>query len=145
MEDVIHFLKFLSTKYENVLFSSELNNKYINDFFMQKFNTLDFEKNIMNSKNDNNIFFLKDIDGYNLFDTVKNSIKIIAPEGIITHIGYFLNKSPLALMHFNLKSRKDFISQIISCKEWFPPDNYKFIVLKKDVNQSIKKLTKRIN
>ena len=71
-------------------------------------------------------------------------ITIIAPEGIITHIGYFLKKPVLALMHFNLLNKKDFISQIISCREWFPPDNYKYSVLKKDLNKSLKKLSKRI-
>tara|TARA_Y100000591_G_C21666516_1_gene610615 strand:- start:231 stop:410 length:180 start_codon:yes stop_codon:yes gene_type:complete len=59
-------------------------------------------------------------------------------------MGYFLNKSILALMHFNLKNRKDFISQIISCKEWFPPDNYDYTVLKKDFKKSLEKLNKRI-
>ena len=50
---------------------------------------------------------------------------IISPEGLINK-GYFLNKSKEELMHFNLKNRRDFISQIISCKEWFPPDNYNY-------------------
>ena len=83
-------------------------------------------------------------DGFDLFDAIKKSDKIIAPEGIITHIGYFLKKPTLALMHFNLKDRKEFISQIISCKEWFPPKNYNYSVLKKDFNKSLKKLSKRI-
>ena len=59
-------------------------------------------------------------------------------------MGYFLQKPILALMHFNLKDKRDFINQIISCKEWFPPNNYNYTVLKKDFNHSIKKLTKRI-
>ena len=59
-------------------------------------------------------------------------------------MGYFLNKSILALMHFNLKTEEDFISQIISCKEWFPPDNYDYTVLKKDFKKSLEKLNKRI-
>ena len=95
----------------------------------------------MNTKN---IFFLKNIDGYDLYDAVRKSSKIISPEGIITHMGYYLNKQILALMHFNLNNRQDFINQIISCKEWFPPKDYQFIVLKKDFNQSIAKLLKRI-
>ena len=95
-------------------------------------------------KNNENIFFLKNVDGYDLFDAVNKSSEIIAPEGIITHMGYYLKKPILALMHFNLKSKQDFINQIISCKEWFPPYKYKFIVLKKDYNASIRKLSKRI-
>ena len=138
------FLNFLSDKYENILFSSELFNKKINDYFLDNYNSYDFENNKINLINKKNIFFLKDIDGYNLFDAVNKSSKIISPEGIITHMGYFLNKSILALMHFNLKNRKDFISQIISCKEWFPPDNYDYTVLKKDFKKSLEKLNKRI-
>ena len=94
--------------------------------------------------NKKNIFFLKDIDGYDLFDAVKNSSRIISPEGIITHMGYYLKKPILALMHFNLYNRQDFISQIISCKEWFPPTNYNFIVLKKNFDKSLQKMLKRI-
>ena len=64
--------------------------------------------------------------------------------GIITHMGYFLKKPILALMHFNLKNRNDLISQIISCKEWFPPSNYNFTVLKKDYLKSINKINKHL-
>ena len=87
---------------------------------------------------------MKNIDGYDLFDAVSKSSKIISPEGIMTHMAYFLEKPVLALMYFKLKNRKDFINQIISCKEWFPPNNYDYTVLKKDFNRSLQKLTKRI-
>ena len=59
-------------------------------------------------------------------------------------MGYYCQKPILALMHFNMKNRQDFINQIISCKEWFPPKNYDFIVLKKNFNISLNKLSKRI-
>ena len=75
---------------------------------------------------------------------IYKSSKIICPEGIMTHMAYFLKKPILALMHFRLKDRRDFINQIISCKEWFPPNNYEYTVLKKDFNKSISKLNKRI-
>ena len=65
------------------------------------------------------IFFLKDVDGKNLFDVVQRSSKIVCPEGIMTHMGYYLKKPILALIHFNLYSKEDFRNQIISCKEWF--------------------------
>ena len=144
LDTISKFLNFLSNKYENILFSSELFNKKINNYFLDNYNNYDFENNKINLINKKNIFFLKDIDGYNLFDAVNKSSKIISPEGLITHMGYFLNKSILALMHFNLKNKRDFISQIISCKEWFPPDNYNYTVLKKDFRKSLQKLNKRI-
>ena len=59
-------------------------------------------------------------------------------------MAYYLKKPILALIHFNLKDRKDFTNVIISLKEWFPPQNYDFIVLKKDLSKSLKKIEKRI-
>jgi hypothetical protein len=144
LEKVILLINFLSLNYENVLFSSEFKDEDINNFFSKNFNTYDYDIFKYQSLNDKNIFFLKNIDGYDLFDAINHSSNIVSPEGIITHIGYFLKKPLLALMHFNLYSRKDFVSQIISCKEWFPPDDYKFTVLKKDFEKSLKKLSKRI-
>ena len=144
ISDITIFLEFLNKKFDNIIFSSELDDKKINKYFSDKFNTYDFTNNKKNFINNKNIFFLKNIDGYDLFDAVNKSSKVISPEGIITHMGYYLKKPILALMHFNLKNRQDFINQIISCKEWFPPNNYDFIVLKKDFKKSLKKLDKRI-
>ena len=144
LDKVSELLNFLSTKYDNVMFSSELFNKKINNYFLNKYNNYNFEHHQINIINDKNIFFLKDVDGNNLFDAVKRSSKIISPEGIITHMGYYLKKSVLALMYFNLKDNKDFISQIISCKEWYPPSNYEYTVLKKNFKKSLEKIEKRI-
>ena len=144
LNTICNFLDILSNKFENIMFSSEINDEEKNKFFSSKFNTFDFVANKKIDLNEKNIFFLKDIDGYDLFDAVKKSSRIISPEGIITHMGYYLKKPILALMHFNLNNKRDFISQIISCKEWFPPNNYNFIVLKKNFNKSLQKISKRI-
>ena len=144
LKNIKEFLTFLNDKYENIFFSSELNNERINNYFSNLYNTYDFNSKNYEHLNEKNIYFLKDIDGFDLFDAVNKSEKVIAPEGIITHIGYFLKKPTLALMHFNLKDRKDFIRQLISCKEWFPPKNYNYSVLKKNFQKSLNKLSKRI-
>ncbi len=143
MEKITILLSFLNNNFNNVLFSSELNNEKINYFFSSQFNTFDYKNNKRQLINKKNIFFLKDVDGYDLFDVVKKSSKVVCPEGIISHMAYFLNKDLLTLMHFNLKNKQDFIRQIISCKEWFPQENYPFCVLKKDFEKSIKKIKKR--
>ena len=143
-KDINKLINFLSDKYENLIFSSEIYNEKFNNLFSSLYNTNDYNKNITNKINNKNILFLKDIDGYDLFDAISKSNQIIAPEGIITHMGYFLKKPVLALMHFNLSNKQDFINQLISCREWFPPDNYNYTVLKKNLNDSLKKLTKRI-
>ena len=138
------FIEFLHEKKGSVIFSSEINNKLSDSFFQESFNTYDFSENksyIINSKK---ILFLKNIDGLDLYTAIKKSNEIVAPEGIITHIGYHLNKKILSLMHFKLLNRQDFINQIISCKEWFPPKNFKYTVLKKDFDMSLNKISKRI-
>lgn len=142
--DIDKLLIFLRKKNKNVMFSSELNNTFVNDYFLNKYNSFDFKNRTHNIINENGIFFLKDVEGYDLFNIVSKSNNVVAPEGIITHMAYFLKRPILALMHFKLNNRRDFINQIISCKEWFPPSNYKFTVLKKDFSVSLNKLDKRI-
>jgi ADP-heptose:LPS heptosyltransferase len=142
--DIDNLLEFLEKKNKNIMFSSELNNNHVNNHFLKKYNSFDFYNETKKNINERGIYFLKDVEGYDLFDIVKKSNNVVAPEGIITHMAYFLKKPILALMHFNLKNKRDFINQIISCKEWFPPSKYKFIVLKKNFAKSINKLSKRI-
>ncbi len=144
LKTVSLFIDYLSSKYENILFSSELKSNEANNFFSNNYNTYNFVDYKFNTINKKNVYFLKEIDGYDLFDAVNKAKKIVSPEGIITHMGYYCQKSILALMHFNMKNRQDFINQIISCKEWFPPNNYDFIVLKKNFNESLNKISKRI-
>ncbi len=144
LNKVKKFIEFISKKKGNVIFSSEINNKLSDDFFSKNFNSYDFKNNISENKNSKNILFLKNVDGLNLYTAIKKSSEIIAPEGIVTHIGYRLNKKILSLMFFKLRDRKDFINQIISCKEWFPPNNFKYIVLKKEFDACLLKLSKRL-
>ena len=144
LEKVKRFIEFLSFKKGNIVFSSEINNYNSDKFFTSNFNTYDFIKKKYYHINNNKVLFLKNIDGLDLYTAINRSSEIIAPEGIITHIGYHLKKKILSLMHFKLKDRQDFINQIISCKEWFPPDKFDFIVLKKDFDKSIKKLNTRL-
>ena len=144
LQDIDNLLEILMKKNKNIMFSSELNNIQVNKHFLEKYSSFDFNDNTQTHMNKKGVFFLKDVEGYELFDIVRNSKNVVAPEGIITHMAYFLKKPILALMHFNLNNRRDFINQIISCKEWFPPSNYKFTVLKKNFANSMNKLSKRL-
>jgi len=144
LDDIDSLLDFLIKKNKNIMFSSELNNTYLNNHFLNKYNSFDFYNKTQKNINKKRIFFLKDVEGYDLFDIVRKSNNIIAPEGIFTHMAYFLKKPFLALMHFKLNNRRDFINQIISCNEWFPLSGYKFTVLKKNFAVSMNKLSKRI-
>jgi len=138
------FLKFLKKKYKNILFTSEIKNESISNYFIKKYDTYDFVTNKSKISDNNGIIFLNELDGEGLFHVIKNSEKAICPEGVMPQIAYFCKVKTLALLHFDLKNNDDFRSQIISCKEWFPPDNFEYCVLKKNFNHSLKKLEKRI-
>ena len=144
LNNIDSFLKFLKKKHKNILFTSEIKNESISNYFINKYYTYDFATNKSKILDNNGIIFLNELDGESLFHVIKNSEKVICPEGIMTHIAYFCKVKTLALLHFNLKNNDDFRSQIISCKEWFPPDNFEYCVLKKNFNHSLKKLEKRI-
>jgi ADP-heptose:LPS heptosyltransferase len=144
LKETSELIDFLNDKYDNLLFSSEIHDDHVNDFFSKRYNTFDYTSKKTNLINNETISFLKNIDGYDLFDVVKRSSRVICPEGILTHMGYFLNKDVLALMHFKLNNREDYINQIISCKEWFPPKNYQYTVLKKNLSTTFRKLEKRL-
>ena len=137
------FILFLSSKRDYIVFSSELNSIKENQYFIDNFNSYDFKFNIFTKKNNRNILFLNNIEGKDLFNMIYLSKEVIAPESGITHIGSFLNKKTLALMHFNFKNKNEIFRQIIDCKEW-APRNFKFIILKRNFDQSILKIIKRI-
>tara|TARA_B100001540_G_scaffold314750_1_gene340375 strand:- start:1931 stop:2950 length:1020 start_codon:yes stop_codon:yes gene_type:complete len=146
LEKTNNFIIELSKLSENLVFSSEIFNSKINNFFLNKYITFDYVSKKIIKKNGirPNIIFLKDIDGDQLFLAIKNAKKVIAPEGMASHMAYFLKKKQYALMHFNFNKKQDIIDQLISCKEWFPPENFNFIVLKKNLNTSIQKIKLRI-
>ena len=141
----IKFIEYISRFSNNLVFSSEIYNEKINTIFIKKFMTYDYKnKTIFNNNSNNKIIFLKDIDGKDLYSTIKYSEKVVAPEGMASHIAFFLKKKQLALTHYTFKNKNDYFDQLISCKEWFPQKNFKFTVLKKDYQKSINKIQKRL-
>jgi len=142
--EIKNFIYYLSKRKKFIVFSSELNNKEKNYFFYNAFNSYDFKTKKYNKLNTNNILYLKNIDGKNLVNAIYLCKDVIAPESGITHIGSFLKKETLALMHFNFKHKSDVFKQIIACKEWAPLSNFKFTIIKKDYSKTINKLSKLI-
>ena len=142
--EIKKFIHYLAKKRNYIVFSSELNNKEKNYFFYKNFNSYDFNTKKYNKLNNDNVLFLKNIEGKDLVNAIYQCNDVIAPESGITHIGSFLNKKTLALMHFNFKHKNDIFKQIIANKEWAPLSNFKFTILKKDFSKSINKLSKLI-
>ena len=142
--EIQNFIYYLAKRRNYIVFSSELNNKEKNYFFYKNFNSYDFNTKKYNKVNNDNVLFLKNIEGKDLVNAIYQCNDVIAPESGITHIGSFLNKKTLALMHFNFKNKNDIFKQIIACKEWAPLSNFQFTILKKDFSKSINKLSKLI-
>ena len=144
LDKTSNFINFLSTFSENLIFSSEIFDNEINNFFGSKYTTFNYLNHQITKKENKKIIFLKDIDGENLFDAIRGSDIVVAPEGLASHIAFYLKKKQLALMHFNFKNKNDYKDQMIACKEWFPPNNFNFTVLKKDFEKSITKVKYRL-
>jgi hypothetical protein len=142
-ETLGQFILFLASKRDHIVFSSELNLPEVNEFFKKNFNSYDFKSKKFNKICNKNILFLDNVEGKDLMHMINLSNEVIGPEGTITNIGSFLNKKTLALMHFNLKSKKDIFRRVNDLKEW-SPKNFRFIILKKNINQTILKMLKRI-
>ena len=142
--EIKNFIYYLAKKKNYIVFSSELNNYEKNNLFYKNFNSYDFKAKKYNKINNENILYLKNIEGKNLVNAIYLCKEVIAPESGITHIGSYLNKDTLALMHFNFKNKNDVFQAIIACKEWAPLSNFRFTILKKDFSKSINKLSKLI-
>ena len=91
LDKIVSLLDYFSKKNHYVLFSSEIFNKSINKYFSNQFNTYDFNTYKKFDMNKKKIIFLKDIDGYNLFDAVNKSSRVICPEGIICSFTNFFS------------------------------------------------------
>ena len=139
-----NFIEFLAKKRKFIVFSSELDNSKKNNFFLQNFNSYDFKQKKYNKVNNQNIIFLNNLEGNNLVHSISLCDDVIAPESGITHIGSFLKKKTLALMHFKFNNKNDIFNQIIAIKEWKPLSHFSFTIIKKDFNKSINKLSKII-
>lgn len=117
-----------------------------NIFFLNKYNGYNFKKNFFfNNSNNSKIFYFHDIDGEDLFNLIKYAKLSIVPEGMNAHMSVF-NKIPiLALCSFTIFSRDDFFHILRSNREWVPRRYYnKFTLIKKDVNETYKKIIRNL-
>ncbi len=143
------FVNFLRQKYDNVLFCTDieknLKTSFYNNYFERNYSIIDLNYNNKIKKNNcNNIFFLKDLSGLDMFYIIKNSSLSIAKEGIVSHIAFFHNVRCHNLFNFKLKNRDDIIHQKISYSEWCKGMKCSFSFLNKDIYKTLKKINKQI-
>ena len=149
-ENIFSFLKFLKSKYENVLFCSDIeDNKKSNeykDIFLNHYSCIDINNNTkLKVHNCNKIFYLKDLNGVDMFHIIKNSSMCLAKEGIVSHICFFHNVKCHNLFNFKIETTDDIKHQKISYSEWCKGMNFSFSLLNKDFSKTINKLKNHIS
>ena len=148
-EDIHTFLNFLKSKYKNVLFCSDIEkNKRSNelcDSFLKRYSYIDINNNIKNEiLENNNIYYLKELSGVDMFHIIKKSSMCIAKEGIVSHICFFHKVKCHNLFNFKIDKPEDIRHQKISYSEWCKGMNYSFSFLNKNLNKTINKIKKQI-
>ena len=143
------FVDFLKKKYDYVLFCSDieknLKTKSYNNFFEKNYSIIDINNNLKSEKSiNNNIFFLKDLSGLDMFYIIKKASLNIAKEGIVSHISYFHKAKCHNLFNFKLKSNEDIKHQKISYSEWCKGMNFTFSFFNQDINKALKKISRQI-
>ena len=142
-------MKNILKKYDYILFTSDFENnnftKKYNDYFKKNFSIIDTSDyvNYINKNNDK-IFYLKNIEALNLFLITKESQINLAKEGIISHISYFHNVKCHNLFNFKINSKDDFLHEKISYSEWCKGMNFNFSFLNSNLNKAIRKISKFI-
>ena len=148
-DNIIFFLNFLKNSKGNVVFCSDIENDKISNeykkFFSDNFSYIDLNNNIREiKKNFENIFYLKDLSGQDMFHITKNSYINIAKEGIISHISFFHKKKCHNLFNFKITNKDDVRHQRIGYSEWCKGMKHGFTFLNSDLNKAIRKISKFI-
>ena len=129
------------TKYESVLFSSDIEDNNYNHYFYKNFSSMNLLSNKIIKRNERKIFFLDKIESKELYLIIKSSNKCIAPHGLITNICYFLDKKSVNLFNYQV-SNFNYHYAKISFSEWYADMKIDFIFLKKDINKTLNKIKK---
>ena len=138
------FNKFLN-HYKHVVFTKDIEKDSISDSFRKNYNVLDFSSQEYFKKN-NNIFFFDNIEGENLYNTIKYSSKVIAFHGMMTNLASLEKKPVLDLWYCNLKNWDSYRSCRNAFYEFKPRyKGYDFIIPSKNFAKTIRKIEHSLN
>jgi len=140
--DAFHLLlNELSKHYKNIVFTKDNLEDENNHTFKNIFNSYDFKTDLFINKK-NNILFLDNIEGYDLFNVIGYSGKVVAFHGMMTNIASLFKKPVLDLFHFNIKKDWESYRRTRNFFYEFKPTykNYDFIIPKKNINKTIIKM-----
>ena len=143
IDDLSKLFNFLLKKYENVIFTRdiEINNK--EDPIKKKFKIIDFKKNkILNKDLDSKIVLYDNIEGEDLYKTIINSSKVIAFHGMMTNLASISKKKVVDMWFCDIKNYSDYKNYRNAFYEFKPKYNgYNFIIPSNQIDKTIKKLS----
>tara|TARA_B110001454_G_scaffold217129_1_gene241750 strand:+ start:45 stop:1070 length:1026 start_codon:yes stop_codon:yes gene_type:complete len=139
----------LLTKYENILFCSDIENnsktiEYI-DYFKKKYSLIDTNNyKIKLNNSSKKIFYLENLNAKNLFLIIKESQINLAKHGLVAHLSNFHSAKCHNLFNFKINNIENYHHQKFSYSEWYSHMNFKFSFLNNDINKAIRKILKFI-
>jgi len=148
-DELDKLLSALLTKYENILFCSDIENnsktiEYI-DYFKKKYSLIDTNNyKIKLNNSSKKIFYLENLNAKNLFLIINESQINLGKHGVLAHISKFHSTKCHNLFNFKINNIKNYHHQKFSYSEWYSHMNYKFSFLNNDINKAIRKILKFI-
>ena len=129
--------------YDYVIFTKDLENDKQSNNINDKFNVVDFNTKQANYKNINSKIILFDnIEGQDLYYTIRNSAKILAFHGMMTNLGAIEYNKVIDLWFCDINNFNDYRNYRNAFYEFKPIyKGYDFIIPSKDMLKTIKKIT----
>ena len=143
IDDLFKLFNFLLKKYENVIFTRDIEISNKEDLIKKKFNIIDFKENTISNKDlDSKIVLYDNIEGEDLYKTIINSTKVIAFHGMMTNLASISKKKVVDMWFCDIKNYSDYKNYRNAFYEFKPKYNgYNFIIPSKQIDKTIKKLT----
>jgi len=134
-----HLLRY----YDYVIFTKDIENDKQSNNINDKFNVVDFNTKQASYKNINSKIILFDnIEGQDLYYTIRNSAKILAFHGMMTNLGAIEYNKVIDLWFCDINNFNDYRNYRNAFYEFKPIyKGYDFIIPSKDILKTIKKIT----
>ena len=134
-----HLLRY----YDYVIFTKDIENDNQSNNINDKFNIVDFNTKQASYKNINSKIILFDnIEGQDLYYTIRNSAKILAFHGMMTNLGAIEYNKVIDLWFCDINNFNDYRNYRNAFYEFKPIyKGYDFIIPSKDILKTIKKIT----
>lgn len=131
LNDFFKIVNSLEQLTDKIVITNDINDKETNVLLSNKYN----------NKNNNKIFYFPDVKGEFFFNLVGNAKLVISFHGMITSMAAIQNTKVLDLFNCNIQTKNDFYKYKNAFHEFKPKlNNYEFIIPKKNLNTSIKKI-----